>query len=113
MSLDELTRSHHAQRSHVKQTKRKLLTKQQLAKRKLKIAKARKQRLDLLPATLNDNMVLTFGEWTALNHISARNGRRIFKSGDGPVLTRLSAKRFGVTVRANKEWQTSRVQGRT
>jgi ABC-type siderophore export system fused ATPase/permease subunit len=113
MSLreSELTRSQRAQHSPQKQTKRKLLTKQQLAKRKLKIAKARKQRLDLLPATLNDNMVLTFGEWTALNHISARNGRRIFKSSDGPVLTRLSAKRFGVTVANNKLWQASRARG--
>ena len=103
----EVSRSHHAQRSHQKQTKRKL-TKQQLAKRKLKIAMARKQRLDLLPATLNDNQVLTFKEWCALNHISERNGRRIFAGGDGPATTQLSPKRAGVTVRANREWQASR-----
>ena len=103
----ELSRSQRAQRSPQKQTKRKL-TKQQLAKRKLEIAAKRKQRLDALPTTLNDNMVLLFGEWCALNGISVRNGRRIFTSSDGPVLTRLSAKRFGVTVRHNREWQASR-----
>jgi ABC-type siderophore export system fused ATPase/permease subunit len=103
----EISRSRVAQRTHQKQTKRKL-SKQQLAKRKLEIVKARKQRLDLLPATLNDNMVLLFREWCALNHLSERNGRRIFTSSDGPVLTRLSAKRFGVTVANNKLWQASR-----
>jgi hypothetical protein len=108
MALEaEVSRSHHAQRSHQKQIKRKL-SKQQLAKRKLEIAMARKQRLDLLPATLNDNMVLSFREWCAINRISERNGRRIFAGGDGPATTQLSAKRVGVTVRANREWQQSR-----
>jgi hypothetical protein len=106
MSLQaELSRSRSAQRSHQKQTKR---TKQQLAKRKLEIARARKQRLDLLPATLNDNMVLSFREWCAINRISERNGRRIFAGGDGPATTQLSPKRLGVTVKANREWQASR-----
>jgi hypothetical protein len=103
----EISRPRHAQRTHQKQRK---LSKQQLAKRKLEIAKARKQRLDLLPATLNDNMVLLFREWCVLNHLSERNGRRIFTSSDGPVLTRLSAKRFGVTVANNKLWQASRAR---
>jgi hypothetical protein len=80
----------------------------QRAKRKLEIALARKQRLDLLPATLNDNQVLTFKEWCGLNRISERTGRRIFDRGDGPVITQLSPKRAGITVRANREWQASR-----
>jgi ABC-type siderophore export system fused ATPase/permease subunit len=108
MSLEvQQARSHHAQRTHQKQTKRKL-SKQQFAKRKLEIAKARKQRLDLLPTTLSDNQVLTFKEWAALNHISERNGRRIFARGDGPATTQLSPKRVGVTVAANRAWQASR-----
>jgi ABC-type siderophore export system fused ATPase/permease subunit len=109
MSLreSELSRSQHAQRTHQKQTKRKL-TKQQFAKRKLEIAKARKQRLDLLPTILNDNQVLRFSEWCALNDISPRTARRLFARGDGPATTQLSPKRVGITVRANKEWQASR-----
>jgi hypothetical protein len=62
----------------------------------------------LLPAKLNDDMVLSFGEWCAFNRISERNGRRILGRDDGPVTTRLTAKRIGVTVRANREWQASR-----
>jgi ABC-type siderophore export system fused ATPase/permease subunit len=80
----------------------------QRAKRKLEIAKARKQRLDLLPAVLNDNQVLRFQEWCALNDISPRTARRLFARGDGPATTQLSPKRIGITVRANKEWQARR-----
>jgi hypothetical protein len=98
----ELSRSQRAQRSPKK------FSPKQLARRKLEIAKARKQRLDLLPAVLNDNQVLRFSEWCSLNDISPRTGRRIFARGDGPATTRLSPKRIGITVRANKEWQASR-----
>jgi hypothetical protein len=103
----EVSRSRGAQHSHQKQTKRKL-TKQQLAKRKLEIAQARKQRLDLLPTTLSDNQVLTFKEWCAVNALSERNGRRLLSGGNGPPIVRLSPKRIGVRVAANKLWQASR-----
>jgi hypothetical protein len=101
----EISRSRHARRTHQKQTKR---SKQQ---RKLEIAKERKQRLDLLPAMLNDNQVLTFKEWCGLNRISERNGRRILAGGDGPVVTQLTAKRIGVTVANNRAWQARRERG--
>jgi hypothetical protein len=104
MSLQaEVSRSQRAQRS-----KPKKLSPKQFARRKLELAKERKQRLDLLPATLNDDMVLTYAEWCALNRISPRNGRRILGRDDGPVTTQLTARRIGVTVRANREWQASR-----
>jgi hypothetical protein len=104
MSLreSELSRSRVARRTHQKQTKR---SKQ---KRKLEIARERKQRLDLLPAVLNDNQVLRFSEWCSLNDISPRTARRLFARGDGPATTQLSPKRVGITVRANKEWQARR-----
>jgi hypothetical protein len=111
MSLQaEVSRSSRAQRTHQKQTKRKL-SKQQLAKRTLEIAAKRKQRLNALPTVLNDNMVLSFAEWAALNRISEREGRRIFGTPGGPTLTQVSAKRFGVTVANNKLWQASRARG--
>jgi hypothetical protein len=103
----EISCSHHAQRSHVKQIKRKK-SKRERERRKLEILAKRKAVLDRLPATLKDDQVLTFSEWRVLNHISERNGRRIFTSSDGPVLTRLSANRFGVTVANNRAWQQSR-----
>jgi hypothetical protein len=103
----EQRRSRRGQRTHSKQTKRKL-SKQQRARRKLELAKKRKQRLDALPAVLHDTQVLTFGEWCALNRISERNGRRILAKPGGPTVTWLSARRQGITVLANRQWQQSR-----
>jgi hypothetical protein len=60
---------------------------------------------------LDDNQVLTFREWCLLNSLSERNGRRILKTGTGPRVVQLSARRFGITVRANREWQASRARG--
>jgi hypothetical protein len=61
-----------------------------------------------LPANLNDNQVLTFKQWIALNNVSARTGRRILAAPDGPIVTRLSPRRFGITVANNRRWQQSR-----
>jgi hypothetical protein len=104
----EGSRSQRVQRPH--KTKPKKLSPKQFARRKLEIAKARKQRLDLLPAVLNDNQVLRFSEWCSLNDISPRTGRRILKRGDGPVIVQLSPMRIGITVAANREWQASRAR---
>jgi hypothetical protein len=62
----------------------------------------------VLPALLNDSQVLTFPEWCALNRISKRTGRRILSAPGGPVVTRLSPRRFGITVANNRRWQQSR-----
>ena len=61
-----------------------------------------------LSPPLSDDQVLTFFEWIKLNSISPRNGRRILQSGDGPRVVRLSARRIGITIRANREWQQAR-----
>ena len=37
--------------------------------------------------SLDDDRVLTFNEWCALNGIGKRTGRRILTSGGGPVVT--------------------------
>jgi len=68
----------------------------------------RQHNIPALPATLNDNQVLTFRQWAALNGISARTGRRILAAPGGPIVTRLSARRFGITVANNRRWQQSR-----
>jgi len=59
---------------------------------------------------LNQFRVLTFAQWCELNGISAATGRRILKSGKGPTVTRLSARRIGITVGNNAAWQESRAQ---
>ena len=93
----ERRRSRRAQRKHQKQQKRKY--------------KPRPSALAAPLAMANDNQVLTFREWCRLNRISERTGRRIRKSGHGPPFMQLSARRIGVTIRANREWQEQRARG--
>jgi hypothetical protein len=59
---------------------------------------------------LHQFRVLTFAQWCALNGISLATGRRILKSGKGPVVTQLSDRRIGISVRANAEWQAARAR---
>ena len=60
--------------------------------------------------TLSDDQVLGFHEWCRLNRLSERTGRRIITGPDGPTVTMLSLRRYGVTVRANREWQQARAR---
>jgi hypothetical protein len=57
---------------------------------------------------LNQFRVLSFAQWCALNGISAATGRRILKSGKGPLVIRLSDRRIGISVGANATWQAVR-----
>jgi hypothetical protein len=59
---------------------------------------------------LNQFRVLSFAQWCSLNGISPATGRRILASGQGPTVTRLSARRIGITVGNNAAWQESRAQ---
>jgi hypothetical protein len=61
-----------------------------------------------LPPFADDDEVLNFRQWITLNGIGARTGRRILKSDNRPVITMLSARRLGITKRANRIWQQSR-----
>jgi hypothetical protein len=57
---------------------------------------------------LGSCLVLSFLEWCFLNNFSPATGRRILKSGRGPVVTRLSERRIGITVANNVNWQAAR-----
>ena len=57
----------------------------------------------------SDSQVLTFKEFCRLNRISERTGRRIIHSDNGPAFVKLTSRRYGVTVAANKAWQQSKV----
>jgi hypothetical protein len=57
---------------------------------------------------LNHFRVMSFAHWCALNGISPATGRRLLKAGHGPIVTRLSHRRIGITVGANIEWQAKR-----
>ena len=60
-----------------------------------------------LPAD-DDDAVLTFREWCALNGFSPRTGRRILDAPGGPVVTQLSARRIGITRGNNRKWHRTR-----
>jgi hypothetical protein len=60
---------------------------------------------------LDDDRVLSFKQWCALGGFSESTGRRIIKSGRGPVFTQLSDRRIGVTVANNRAWVASRSCG--
>jgi hypothetical protein len=61
------------------------------------------------PFSMNcDQQVLTLAEWAALNGFGIKSARRLIKAGEGPTLTRLTSKRYGVTLGNNKKWQEQR-----
>jgi len=65
--------------------------------------------LDPQPLSLLlDAQVLTFAEWCRLNRISGRTGRRILLAPGGPTVVRLTTRKIGITVGANRLWQQSR-----
>jgi hypothetical protein len=55
-----------------------------------------------------DDRVMTLSEWFAVNRISPATGRRLIKSGKGPIITYLSERRKGVTVGNNRKWREAR-----
>lgn len=65
----------------------------------------RRYSLDAPLSESHPDQVLTFPEWCRLNRISERTGRRILAGGTGPKVTRLSERRIGITIGANRRWQ--------
>jgi predicted DNA-binding transcriptional regulator AlpA len=66
--------------------------------------------LDASLSALHDDQILSFREWCQINGISERNGRRIVKAPDGPEVVRLSPRRIGITIAANRRWQEQRTR---
>jgi predicted DNA-binding transcriptional regulator AlpA len=58
---------------------------------------------------MDDDRVMSFDDWCNLNGFSRSTGQRIVASGKGPRFIQLSAKRKGVTIGENRQWQQSRV----
>lgn len=61
-----------------------------------------------LSRALDDDRVMTFRTWCEVNGFHPATGRRLRKQGKGPVFVRISDRRIGVTVGANRAWQASR-----
>lgn len=69
-----------------------------------------KHALDAPLSVSHDDQVLTFFEWCQLNRFSERTGRRLINGPNGPAVLRLSPRRLGITVGANRRWQAARKQ---
>jgi hypothetical protein len=59
----------------------------------------------------DDDAVLSFREWCALNGFGERTGRRILAAPGGPTVTQLTDKRIGISRRANRARLESRARG--
>jgi hypothetical protein len=66
---------------------------------------AKQRRISDRHLTVDDQKVLTFRQWCALNSISIATGKRILRSGDGPTVVHLSDRRIGIRVIDNAIWQ--------
>jgi hypothetical protein len=54
--------------------------------------------------------VRSFCEWCEINGLSEATGRRILRSGKGPKVIQLSARRIGIRDSDNRTWQDSLVR---
>jgi hypothetical protein len=106
MSLreSERARSQRAARSPTKQTETKRQREERLRKARAKQRQLRQRLVE------DDDAVLSFKEWCALNGHSERQGRRMLTSGHGPTVTQLSDRRIGISRRNNREWQAARAR---
>jgi hypothetical protein len=98
MSLrdSELTRSRRPSPTKSTETKR---------QRERRLAKGRAERRRLRQKMrADDDAVLSFKEWCRLNGFSERQGRRILRGPNRPVITQLSS-RIGIRRRDNRQWQ--------
>ena len=106
MSILDETRSRSAQPKPKKKLLRRTETAQQRALRLAQARAARKQLREKFSD--DDDAILSFKEWAALNNLSERQGRRILNEPGGPKVTKLSDKKVGVSRRHNREWQEAR-----
>lgn len=60
--------------------------------------------------TIEQQRVLSLREWAQLNAISFGTAKRLFLQGKGPRTIQLSAKRVGVRMIDNFEWQQARLR---
>jgi hypothetical protein len=82
------------------------LTKKELAERRAR----RHAKRETSTNFANDDQVLNFPQWCALNGFSEPTGKRVLASGDGPPVVWLSARRRGVRVGDNRRWQEARIR---
>lgn len=68
---------------------------------------------DAQSATVDDLRVTPFPEWCKAKGFSYSTGRRLLDSGEGPKITKLSARLLGVQRRHDREWLDRRTKPST
>jgi hypothetical protein len=71
--------------------------------------KDRAEQRAAIPVFQNDDQVMSFAQWCELNGFSQPTGKRVLARGDCEYI-QLSARRIGITVRGNREYQQSRTR---
>jgi hypothetical protein len=106
MSLreDETSRSRRVRRAPTKRAETKRQRQERLERDRAERLKLRQRLVE------DDDAVLTFKEWCAVNGHSERQGRRILTSGNGPTVTQISDRRIGITRRNHRLWLASRAR---
>jgi hypothetical protein len=56
----------------------------------------------------SDDCVMSVQEWATRARLSYPTARRVIAAGEGPVVTRLSPNRVGITFGAHRAWLKSR-----
>ena len=72
------------------------------------LEQVRRSRQSARDRALDDDWVVPFALWCQLNGFSPSTGRRLRRSGRGPVFTQISDRRIGVTVKNNRIWRELR-----
>jgi hypothetical protein len=60
------------------------------------------------PSDIDLDRITSFADWCKRLGISPATGRRLLKSGKGPVITWLSERRMGIRERHNLQWLDAR-----
>jgi hypothetical protein len=74
----------------------------------LREAEKQSHRISERDRALDDQRVMTIAQWCEVCGFSLDTGRRLIKSGQGPMVTQISDRRIGITVANNRKWQKSR-----
>ena len=72
------------------------------------LEQVRRSRESARERALDDDWIMPFPLWCRVNGFSELTGRRLRRSGRGPVFTQISDRRIGVTVQNNRIWRESR-----
>ena len=57
-----------------------------------------------------NSRIIPWADWCRLKGFSPDTGRRLGARGEAPPIVQLSARKFGVTVRDDREWTLARIK---